>query len=67
MPSALLVQQLRNRKTALRPKEFAIMLAISERQVTTLIKAGRMPGFKIGGSVRIDPGHAADWLEKRLI
>lgn len=60
-----LVQQLRARKTALRPKELAVMLSVSERQITAMVKAGRMPGIKIGGAVRIDPGDAADWLEDR--
>ena len=60
-----LVEQLRKRNTALRPKEFAAMLSVSERQITALVKAGRLPGIKIGGCVRIDPEQAAQWLEKR--
>ncbi|MGB9415099.1 MAG: helix-turn-helix domain-containing protein [Acidobacteriaceae bacterium] len=59
------MKELRARKTALTAKEFAPMLAVSERQITAMVKAGRMPGFKIGGAVRIDPGEAADWLEER--
>lgn len=62
---ATLIDELRKRKTALRPKEFALMLSVSERQITALVKAGRLPGYKIGGSVRVDPGAAAAWLEQR--
>jgi excisionase family DNA binding protein len=60
-----IISQLRTRRTALRPKELALLLSVSERQVTALIKAGRLPGYKIGGSVRVDPGRAADWLEQK--
>jgi excisionase family DNA binding protein len=60
-----LIAELRRRKSALRPKELAVLLAISERQVTALVKAGRLPGLKIGGCVRIDPATAASWLEQR--
>src|ERR1700730_17052453 len=40
------IAELRSRKTALRPKELAALLAISERQVTALVKAGLLPASR---------------------
>ena len=65
--SESLVTQLRNRETALRPRELALMLSVSERQVTALVQAGRLLGYKIGGSVRVDPKLVAEWLERKRI
>ena len=36
-----------------RPKEAAAILGVSEKQVRVLVKAGKLPGTKVGGQVRI--------------
>lgn len=60
-----LVEHLRSRKAMMRASEFAEMMSISERQVRSLIQTGRLPGIRIGGSIRIDPYEVAKWLDSK--
>ncbi|MEX2195209.1 MAG: helix-turn-helix domain-containing protein [Thermoleophilaceae bacterium] len=40
-------------------------LALSERTVRELLRAGEIPSYKIGGARRIDPDDVDRFLEKR--
>lgn len=60
-----LVEYFRSRKAMMRAGEFAEIMSISERQVRSLIQTGRLPGIRIGGSIRIDPYEIARWLDSK--
>ena len=51
-----LAGSLPKRATALTMSDVASLLNISERQVYKLAAEGRIPCFKIGNSIRFDPG-----------
>ena len=51
-----LADSLAKRATALTVSDVASLLNISERQVYKLAADGRIPCFKIGNSIRFDPG-----------
>jgi excisionase family DNA binding protein len=47
---------------AITAPELARFLAVSPITVYKLAKAGRLPSFRIGTSVRFDPRAVAEWL-----
>jgi len=61
-----LADSLEKRTTALTVSDVAALLNISERQVYKLASDGRIPSFKIGGSVRFDPSAFAQWLRQKM-
>ena len=48
-------------------KELAAILRVSVRSVYNAIKDDGLPVIKIGGVIRIDPVHAANWLRERKV
>jgi excisionase family DNA binding protein len=61
-----LADSLEKRTTALTVSDVAALLSISERQVYKLAHDGRIPCFRIGGSMRFDPSAFASWLRQRM-
>jgi len=55
----------RDVRGALTAKQLAAMLNISPKTVFKLAKAGRIPSFRVGTSVRFDARHIIDWLRKQ--
>jgi excisionase family DNA binding protein len=60
-----LADSLEKRTTALTVSDIAVLLSINERQAYKLAHDGRIPCFRIGGSVRFDPSAFASWLRQR--
>jgi len=58
---------LRGRRKALTVAELAETLSVSTKSIYKLAKSGRIPYFRIGGSIRFDPVTIANWLEARSI
>jgi excisionase family DNA binding protein len=50
----------------MRPTDVARILAVSRAQVHRMAADGRLPCFRIGTSLRFDPGTVADWLQSKL-
>ena len=50
---------------ALNAKQLAALLAVSTIAIYKYAKAGRIPSFRIGTSVRFCPKAVADWLRGR--
>ena len=61
-----LVDSLHGRARALRVKDVASLLCVSERQVYKLAAEHRIPCFKIGGSIRFDPLAISAWLGHKM-
>jgi len=45
--------------------ELAALLGVSRRSIFDMAKAGRIPSFRVGSSVRFDPHVVAKWLRGR--
>jgi excisionase family DNA binding protein len=45
--------------------ELAAVLGVSRRSIFDMAKAGRIPSFRVGSSVRFDPHLVAKWLRAR--
>lgn len=54
---------LKERRTAITVPELAKMLSLSPRQLYKMAAANRIPNFKVGTSVRFDPGDIREWIE----
>jgi excisionase family DNA binding protein len=52
---------------ALNAKELAEILNVSKVTIFKQAKAGRIPSFRIGTSVRFDPVSVGRWLRKQSI
>jgi len=61
-----LADSLAKRATALTVSDVASLLNISERQVYKLAAEGSIPCFKIGNSIRFDPGALVAWLQQKM-
>ncbi len=59
-----IVDQLRARTTPLKVPEAAIILGIHRVTCFKMTEDGRIPSFRIGTAVRIDPALLADYIEK---
>jgi excisionase family DNA binding protein len=58
-----IVCRLRRMRKALSVPELAEMLNMGRNTVYSQIKSGRIPSYRIGQTVRLDPAVIADWLE----
>jgi len=64
----LIADSLKDRQTAITVPELAKMLTLSRRQLHKMAAANRIPNFKVGTSVRFDPGENEEgrlWCAER--
>lgn len=59
-------QDVSGNNKALSLRRVSVRLAMSERTAYGLVKAGEIPGFKIGGRWRFDPKVIDQWMEKEM-
>jgi excisionase family DNA binding protein len=62
-----LITSLRRSKGPMTVAQLADFLHISKRSVYNAIKDDNLPVIKIGGVIRLDPVHVADWLRERVV
>lgn len=62
-----LITLLSRRKEPMSVKEFAAFLHVSNKSVYDSIKRDAFPVIRFGGTIRIDPVHAAKWLRERQV
>ena len=60
-----LVARLRAMETALSVSDLAELLSMGRNTMHVWVRSGKVPSYKIGNTIRIDPIEAADWLESR--
>lgn len=53
-----------DRPLLLRPRDASRLLALSERTLWALTRAGLLPCVRVGKSVRYDPADLAEWVQK---
>jgi excisionase family DNA binding protein len=61
-----IIEQLRSRNTAWKPKELMNLMTLSKSQIYREIEQGRVRALRFGGSLRIDPMDALAWYERSL-
>jgi excisionase family DNA binding protein len=47
-------------------REVADLLKINEKTAYKLASAGKIPGFKVGGSWRFDRQEIANWIKRKV-
>jgi excisionase family DNA binding protein len=62
-----LVERIRRSKSGLSAEQLAGMLGCTPRNIQKKAKAGKMPSYRIGGSVKFDPVRTADWLQSQAM
>ena len=60
----LIADSLKDRQTAITVPELAKMLTLSRRQLYKMAAANRIPNFRVGTSVRFDPGEIREWIQE---
>lgn len=58
-----LVETLRSKSGALKVSDIAKLLGVTPQQIYKMAASGRIPAFRISGSVRFDPDEVATWLQ----
>ncbi len=60
-----IIETIENRTTALTVDELGTILNSSPKTLYKAINAGRLPAYRIGGSIRLDTQDVAQWLRDR--
>lgn len=60
-----LVETLKGRKGALKVAELAELLSVTPQHIYKMAASGRIPSFRVSGSVRFDPDEVALWLKEK--
>jgi len=60
-----LVETLKSRTKALKVQEVADLLGVTPQHIYRMAATGRIPSFRISGSVRFDPEELATWLRDK--
>lgn len=47
-------------------REVAELLKINEKTAYKLVSAGKIPGFKVGGSWRFERQEIANWMKRKV-
>ena len=61
-----IIETIENFGRALKVEELAELTAISSKTLYRMIEARKLPAFRIGGCVRLEPTTTANWLRSRL-
>ncbi len=60
-----LVEVVREKQEALRVRDLAQLLGVSQQQIYKMAAKGEIPSFKVANAVRFDPHDTADWLKEK--
>jgi len=60
-----LVETLKSRTGALKVGEVAKLFGVTPQHIYKMAASGRIPSFRISGSVRFDPDEVASWLKEK--
>jgi len=60
-----LVEILKSRTGALKVAEVAELFGVTPQHIYKMAASGRIPSFRISGSVRFDPDEVAAWLKEK--
>ncbi len=60
-----LVEVVREKQEALRVRDLAQLLGVSQQQIYKMAASGEIPSFKIANAVRFDPHETAEWLREK--
>jgi excisionase family DNA binding protein len=60
-----LVETLKSRTGALKVSEVAKLFGVTPQHIYKMAASGRIPSFRISGSVRFDPDEVAAWLKEK--
>jgi excisionase family DNA binding protein len=64
-PSSGLIEMIENAPRALTAQELAEFLHVSDMTIYQFAKAGSIPSFRVGNSLRFDPKALANWLREQ--
>ena len=60
-----LVDVIREKQEALRVRDLAQLLGVSQQQIYKMAASGEIPSFKVANAVRFDPHETAEWLKEK--
>ena len=60
-----LVDVVREKQEALRVRDLAQLLGVSQQQIYKMAASGEIPSFKVANAVRFDPHETAEWLKEK--
>ena len=61
-----LVERLEASKSALKARDLAEIFGVTQQHIYKMAAIGVIPSFRVGASVRFDPGIVAEWLKRRM-
>ncbi|HUO14342.1 MAG TPA: helix-turn-helix domain-containing protein [Verrucomicrobiae bacterium] len=60
-----IIEMIETKESALTVEELATTVSVSPKTLYKAIKSGRLPAYRLGGSIRLDPHDVAEWLRCR--
>lgn len=64
--SSGIIERIEEAPGALTAQQVAEFLHVSDMTIYRLAKAGRIPSFRVGNSLRFDPKAVARWLHRQM-
>lgn len=65
LPCMSIIEKIETKENALTVEELATIVSQSPKTLYKAVKTGRLPAYRIGGSIRLDPHDVAEWLRDR--
>jgi excisionase family DNA binding protein len=63
-PSRSLADTIAARRRAMKVEDLAELLGLAPTTIYDMARNGRLPSFRVGSAIRLDPKAVADWLRK---
>jgi excisionase family DNA binding protein len=60
-----LVEIIKEKREALRVRDLAQLLGVSQQQIYKMAANGEIPSFRVANAVRFDPHEIAVWLKEK--
>lgn len=60
-----LVERLKGKNAALKVVDVAELLSVTPQHIYKMAASGRIPSFRVSGSIRFDPHDVAAWLGEK--
>ena len=60
-----LIETLKKRTGALKVRDMAELFGVTPQHIYKMAASGKIPSFRVSGSVRFDPGDVAVWLKEK--
>ncbi len=60
-----IIETIEKMKTLMTVETLGNLTSTSQKTLYKAVKSGRLPAYRVGGSIRLEPAEVAEWLRDR--